>query len=107
MWIFTFLVTLAFYFILKALNTANLIPSTISVATSFLAAYLTLKRSPYYAVGYAANDMVLIVLWLLAAMHDASYFSVVVCFVVFLINDIYGFISWRKMGRRQAEAIVQ
>ena len=107
MWIFTFLVSLAFYFILKALNTANLIPSTISVATSFLAAYLTLKRSPYYAVGYAANDMVLIVLWLLAAMHDASYFSVVVCFVVFLINDIYGFISWRKMGRRQAEAIVQ
>ena len=34
-------VTIAFYFILDSFGTANLLPSTISVATSFFAVYLT------------------------------------------------------------------
>lgn len=62
---------------------------------------LTFRRSPYYALVYAANDIVLIVLWVLASFSDASYISVVVCFVAFLVNDIYGYISWQKMKRRQ------
>ncbi len=94
-------VTVAFYFILRALNTANLIPSTVSVTTSFVAVYLTARRSPYYALGYAANDAVLIVLWSMAAAEDLSCLSVVICFVVFLCNDLYGFFNWRRMRRRQ------
>lgn len=94
-------VTALFYFILKACHTANLIPSTISVTTSFLAVYLTFRRSAFYALGYAANDIVLIVLWILAAMSDSSYISVVICFAVFFANDIYGFINWSRMHKRQ------
>ena len=97
-------VTAAFYFILRALNTANLIPSTISVTTSFVAVYLTARRSPFYALGYAANDVVLIVLWSLAAAQDLSYLSVVICFVVFFVNDLYGFFNWMRMQRRQRGA---
>ena len=97
-------VTAAFYFILKALDTANLIPSTVSVATSFLAAYLTFRRSPLYAVAYAANDTVLIVLWVMATLDDIGYISVVVCFVIFLANDLYGFFNWTRMRRRQSAA---
>lgn len=96
-------VTGVFYFILAALNTANLVPSTVSVATSFAAVYLTFRRSPYYAVAYAANDAVLIVLWIMAAIYDISYISVAVCFAAFLANDIYGFISWTEMEKRQYE----
>lgn len=103
MTLLTLIVTVAFYFILKAFNTANLIPSMISVATSFLAVLLTYKRSPYYALMYAANDVVLIVLWLLAAMTDISYLSVIICFIAFLVNDVYGFINWKRMQKRQAE----
>lgn len=103
MWIGTVAVTMIFYFILKYFNTANIIPSTISVTTSFIAVYLTFRRSPYFALAYAANDIVLIILWVLASMHDIRYISVVVCFVAFLVNDIYGFISWRKMKIRQQE----
>lgn len=94
-------VTVAFYFILDALGTANLIPSTLSIATSCLAAYLTFLRSPYYALAYAANDVVLIVLWILAAIKDISYLPMIFCFVMFLFNDIYGFINWRRMRERQ------
>lgn len=96
-------VTVMFYFILKFFNTANLIPGTVSVTTSFLAVFLTYKRSPYYAVAYAANDIVLIVLWVLAARSDASYYSVVSCFAAFLANDVYGFVSWRKMRKAQEQ----
>ena len=95
-------VTVAFYFVLRAFGTANLIPSTFSVITSFVAAYLTMRRSPCYALGYAANDVVLIVLWVLASIGDISYISMVICFITFLVNDMYGFINWRRMLKRQS-----
>ncbi len=96
-------VTVVFYFILKNLGTANIVPSTFSVTTSFAAAYLTFRRSPFYALAYAANDAVLLILWTLAAIADISYLSVIICFAMFLINDIYGFINWRRMRKRQSE----
>ena len=99
----TAVVTVVFYYILDFFNTANMIPSTVSVTTSFIAAYLTFRRSPYFALAYAANDIVLILLWILASMEDIRYISVVVCFLAFLVNDMYGFISWRKMEKRQAD----
>ncbi len=102
MCILTAFVTFIFYFILDAFRTANIVLSTLSIATSFVAVYLTARRSPYYAIGYAANDIVLIVMWILATTKNISYLSVVVCFITFLANDIYGFISWRKIGIRQS-----
>ncbi len=101
MWVLTAAVTTGFYFLLAALGTSNLIPSTVSVTTSFLAVWLTFRRSPFFALAYAANDVVLIVLWTLATLENPSYLSVVVCFAAFLANDIYGFTSWQRMKRRQ------
>ncbi len=101
MWLITIIITIIFYFILKAFNTANIIPSTISVTTSFLAVYLTFRRSSFFALAYATNDIVLIILWTMASITDLRYISVVVCFVAFLINDIYGFVNWEKMKKRQ------
>lgn len=103
MWLLSLIVTVAFYFILKYFNTANIIPSTISITTSFLAVYLTFRRCPTFALAYAANDIVLIILWILASITDIRYISVVVCFVAFLFNDIYGFNSWQRMKRRQSD----
>ena len=95
-------VTALFYFILAHFGTANLLPSTLSVTTSFLAVYLTFRRSPYFALAYAANDIVLIVLWILAATKNITYVSVIICFAIFLVNDLYGFFSWRNMEKRQS-----
>lgn len=103
MLLLTMIVTLMFYYILEAFHTANLIPSTISVTTSFIAVYLTFRRSAFYAIGYAANDIVLIILWIMASFSDISYLSVTVCFIIFLANDIYGFINWSKMKKRQSD----
>ena len=100
--VFTAAVTAIFYFILSALETPNLFFSTISVTTSFAASALTFLRSPYYALAYAANDVVLIVLWVLASLTDISYIPMIICFAAFLINDVYGFINWTKMKSRQS-----
>lgn len=101
MFLLSIIVTIIFYFILKHFNTANLLPSTLSVTTSFLAVYLTFRRSPYFALAYAMNDLVLIVLWVLASITKISYTSVVICFIVFFVNDMYGFINWKKMEKNQ------
>lgn len=103
----TALVTVLFYFILKYFNTANLLWSTVSVTTSFAAVYLTFRRSPYFAIIYALNDIVLIVLWVYASFSDITYLSVVICFLMFLLNDIYGFISWLKMEKKQQKYSTQ
>lgn len=90
-------ITVAFYFILSAIGNANILFSTLSVATSFIASYLTFFRSYYYALGYAANDVVLIVLWIMATLENVSYLPMVACFIMFLINDLYGFYNWKRM----------
>lgn len=95
------LTTFIFYWILKWFHTTNLIFSTLSVTTSFLAVGLTVLRSPYYALAYGANDVVLIVLWVLATLEDISYLPMVCCFVMFLVNDLYGFYNWGRMRRTQ------
>lgn len=103
MWLIAAPITIIFYFILKYFNTANIYPSTLSVTTSFVAVYLTFKRSPFYAVGYAVNDAVLILLWILAGMENTKYISVAVCFAVFFVNDAYGYASWKRLQKIQTE----
>ena len=103
MWMGTAAVTVLFYHILEHFHTTNIIPSTLSVTTTFLAVYLTFRRSPYFALAYATNDIVLIVLWILASIYDIRYISVVVCFSAFLANDIYGYLNWKKIEIKQSQ----
>lgn len=67
----------------------------------FFGCALTMLRSSYYALGYAANDMVLIILWSLAAAQDPVYLPVVINFFIFFLNDMYGFISWKKREHKK------
>ena len=101
--VLTPLVTYVFYLILVYFKTVHIVFSTLSVSTTFIAVYLTFRRSSYFTIAYAVNDLVLIVLWGLASIEDLSYLSVVVCFVTFLVNDLYGFYNWRIMAKRQTQ----
>ena len=94
---------IVFYFILKALGAASLPLSTLSITTSFCASYLMYVRSPYYAIAYALNDIVLIALWSVACLIDIGYLPVAVCFVCFFVNDIYGFVNWRRLKKKQSK----
>ncbi len=94
-------VTAIFSLSLRALDTPNLFWSTVSITTSFMASFLAYMRSPYFAFVYSFNDLILIVLWTLASMESISYLPMVACFSMFLFNDSYCFISWKKMKKRQ------
>ena len=93
----TIVITAVFGYVLAVLHTANLVPSIVSISTSTIAVYLSWRRSPWFAAGYAANDLVLIVLWSLATVQDPGAVSVLMCFVAFFANDLYGFRNWRRM----------
>ena len=43
--------------------------------------------------------------WRTYEKEDVSYLSVIICFVMFLVNDLYGFVSWKRMEQRQMAAI--
>lgn len=102
MCILTVAVTVVMYYILKYFGNANLVMSTVSIATSFMATYFTFCRSSLYALGYALNDAILIVLWIMASMENSAYIPMILCFVMFLINDLYGLYNWSKMRKRQS-----
>lgn len=100
----TVVVTIGFYFLLKVLNTNELIISTISLVTSLVASYLMLRRCSYYALGYILNDIILIVLWSIVVKNSGiGYLPTVISFCVFLINDIYGFVHWKLEEKKQGK----
>ena len=49
-----------------------------------------------WCLGLASLAVVLIVLWIMASMENSAYIPVAVNFAIFLLNDLYGFISWKK-----------
>ncbi len=106
-WILSLLLSLVaallFFFPLRYFDTPNLALSTLSIATSFLACSLVFLRSRFYALVYAANDIVLILLWILASLDTLSYLPMALCFFAFLLNDLYAFINWKRIQNRQRE----
>ena len=101
-------VTLTFglFWLLRYLGTENIITSTLSLFTSFLALYFQIKRSRFTQLFYAANDIVLITLWILATIEDISYVPIVSCFAFLLVNDLYGFFNWTRIKKRQDEITI-
>jgi nicotinamide mononucleotide transporter PnuC len=93
--------TVIFYFILKYFHTAQLALSTISITTSVLASSFLFLRNRFYALAYAANDVVLIGLWVFASLKDLSSLPMVICFIAFLCNDLYGFFNWKRLEKKQ------
>lgn len=100
--IITIISTIGFYFLLKILNTNELIISTISLITSIIASYLMFRRCSNYAIAYIINDIILITLWTLTIKNNGfTYLPMIITFIVFFINDIYGFINWKTREKKQ------
>ena len=100
------IVFICFYFLLKALNTNELIVSTLSVVDNIFAVYLLARRSKYGFVSYIANDLILIVLWGIPIIQgNLLLLAMLINPIVNLINDTYGVINWTKMQRKQKEQI--
>lgn len=85
------------YQILKALNTSQLLISSLSMITSVMATYLISKRSKYSFLFYLLNDIILILLWGIPVIQgNFSLIPVLLDPLILFINDIYGFKNWSK-----------
>ena len=90
------------YLLLKALNTKELIVSTLSVVDNIFAVYLLARRSKYGFVSYIVNDLILIVLWGIPIIQgNLLLLAMLINPIMNLINDTYGVINWTKMQRKQ------
>lgn len=49
------------------------------------------------------RPLVLILLWIIAAVRDLSQAPMIACFAAFLLNDTYAFFSWRKREKAQKQ----
>ncbi len=99
----TYFASIGFYFLLHALSTEQLIFSTLSLATSAVASYLMLRRNPYFSLVFLLDDIISITMWVIAVVQNGiGLLPTVICFLVFFINDIYGYVHWRKLERKQS-----
>ncbi|MGN0814597.1 MAG: nicotinamide riboside transporter PnuC [Candidatus Coproplasma sp.] len=99
-------VSVGFYFLLYALNTDNLIVSTISLVASMGAAYLMLRRCEYFSLCFIANDLILLVLWSMKIPElGTAVVPSLISFALYLINDSYSFFNWKRIKRRQQSSI--
>jgi nicotinamide mononucleotide transporter PnuC len=95
-------VFVGFYFLLKALNTNELIVSTLYVVDNIFAVYLLARRSKYGFVSCIVNDLILIVLWGIPIIQgNLLLLAMLINPIMNLINDTYGVINWTKMQRKQ------
>ena len=93
-----------YYFILKIFNTELLVISTISIVTSVLASYFEARRSELSLFCYIANDLVIIILWIIPIVNgNIELISVLVGPILLLINDIYGSYNWSRIKKWQKE----
>ncbi len=99
---FAALIFVGFYFLLKALNTNELIVSTISVLSSIFGEYLLARRSKYGFVSYILNDIILIVLWAIPVFQgNLMVLAMLMNPIVNLFNDIYGVVNWTRLQKSQ------
>lgn len=95
-------VFISFYFLLKALNTNQLIVSTLSMVDNIFAIYLLARRSKYGFVSYIVNDIILIVLWGIPVIQG-NFLLLAMLFnpIMNLISDVYAVFNWSKMQKKQ------
>lgn len=87
--------TVPFYFLLKILNTDNLLFSTLSFGMSLVAAVLMLMRNKFFSLAFAVDDIFSVLLWGAKIFNGTyKYIPTLIVCVVALINDIYSFAKW-------------
>lgn len=98
--------TVAFYFLLKAINTNELIVSTLSLIFSLVAAYLSFRRCKFYALAFLIDDVIQIVMWGLAINASGiAFLPTLICFALYLINDIYALFHWIREEKNQSRQL--
>ncbi|MBE6124603.1 MAG: nicotinamide mononucleotide transporter [Erysipelotrichaceae bacterium] len=95
-------VSVGIFYVLKILNTAYLIMSTISFISIIPAVYLLIRRCKWNHVGFLINDLIVPFLWLFLVLEgDYTFITMTIYFPFQIIYDIYGLSQWIKLQEKQ------
>ena len=90
------------YYLLKALNTAQLTLSTIAFVSTVPAVYLLARRCIWNQVVFLLNDIFVPIMWLNFAIQGDLTLIVMVIYHIFqIVYDIYGLVVWLKLEKQQ------
>ena len=96
-------VSVGVYFVLKALNTAELIVSTLSFVSMLPSVYLLVRRCKWNQVAFLINDTILPILWIILIVNgNLAFIPMVIGHVFQIVYDVYGLIEWIKLEKKQA-----
>lgn len=99
------IVAIGVFFLLKVLNTAQLVISTLSFVSMLPAVYLLIRRCKWNQVAFLVNDFIVPILWLYLALHGSLYVLPLCIYHIFQITyDVYGLIVWIKLEKKQKTA---
>ncbi len=92
------------YFMLKALNTAQVLLSTLSFVSMLPAVYLLARRCKWNEVAFLANDIITPILWTVMMVNGNMILLPMVIYHFFQITyDTYGIIIWLKLEKHQKQ----
>lgn len=97
-----FALSFGVYFLLKALNTASLVMSTLTFVSMLPAVYLLARRCKWNQAAFLINDIFLPILWLITILNG-NYALIPMCIghIFQIIYDIYGLVIWSKLEKKQ------
>lgn len=90
------------YFILKMLDTSQLLISSLSFISMLPAVYLLIRRCKWNQVAFLVNDFIVPILWIfLVIQGDFSFLPMCIYYIFQITYDIYGLIEWIKLEKKQ------
>ena len=96
------IVSFGVYFLLKALNTAQLISSTIAFVVTLPGVYLLARRCVWNQAAFLLNDIFVPILWLAFILDgDLTVMPIFVCHIFQIVYDLYGLFVWFKLEKNQ------
>ncbi len=91
--------------ILKYFDTSLVYISALSICITALAVYHMAKASPLGYFFFIIKDLVAIILWIYPILlGEAASIPVFITFILYAINDCYGFFNWKKIKLAQQYA---
>lgn len=90
-----------FYFVMSYAKCDALVINVLSMTSLTLANYLLARRNFMGFVFLIMNDLILILLWSLTVFQCHDVFVMLICAIIYLINDIFGVISWLKIKNQE------
>lgn len=94
------------FFVLKLINTSNLVISTITTSISVLGWYYYTRRSAYAYVVFLLADFCVCILWSIPILQGKiDNIPIVISSLIFICLDLIGLFNWTKIQKIQQKSL--